>query len=350
MKKVLNYYFAAALLAACAMASCSDSGDAPEASETKVNLEVSVRSAGYNADGTLQDSDLVVNSGYVLIFDKDGGIQHVGVFDELTHKFFVTVPEGTKHMLVIANPCPAMVSDLLKKVTVPVEDGNGGFVNRDQWTTIKPTWAEFYPLLAMKENYLKWAQANKSVCQIADQSLVLKAQGDESTTVSLQIKLQNPTARLDVFARCPSGSNDANMNLKHVKLRAVNVPASMPWELTIPASEDEVSAEWKDVTGRVIKVDNVFDDWSTVTVDPTKPLGTLYTYASTDAARFEVGLWFEGQADYEWHEIDFKTLLPDYVGFEAGHLYQIYLTFYPDKFGHIYVNAWVDRTLTFVIG
>lgn len=37
-------------------------------------------------------------------------------------------------------------------------------------------------------------------------------------------------------------------------------------------------------------------------------------------------------------------------GFEAGHLYQVFITFYPDKFGHIYVNAWVDSDLTFTIG
>ena len=62
---------------------------------------------------------------------------------------------------------------------------------------------------------------------------------------------------------------------------------------------------------------------------------------------------FKGGADYDWYPIDMAELLKEsgFKGFEAGHLYQIFITVYPDKVGHIIVDPWVvSEELDFNIG
>ena len=126
--------------------------------------------------------------------------------------------------------------------------------------------------------------------------------------------------------------------------------------MTQPSVVGEIVTKFTDVSDRMTAVtteDELFDDnrWETTVVKETDPLATLYTYYSDVNARLEVGLRFKGSADYDWFPIDLKKLLDEYKGLEAGHLYQIFITVYPDKVGHIIVDPWiVPGNLEFTIG
>jgi hypothetical protein len=355
MKTNILTNIAAALSALLCLSACSSDTDAGAQGTAKINVEVSCHSRALDAAATLLSSDVKVNNAIVLFFDYKGDIEKVGEITATNSSFATTVVEGHKRMVVIANPSKEM-RDLIVKTTIEqVPDGNGGLANVEVLTCTMDKYELLYPRLGLTSSMLKSVQTSKSVCQIYDELIELVPPGEDGTTLSLDVEVKNPCARIDLFARCPSYTGDAestaNLALKNIVLRACRVPASLPWELTIPSDESNVEAETLDVADRLIKVEDVFKDWNTVKFDANAPLGSLYTYSSTKRAYLEVGLQFEGNADYEWHTVDFNECMGGtFNGFEAGHLYQVFITFYPDKFGHIYVNTWVDSDLTFTIG
>ena len=112
-------------------------------------------------------------------------------------------------------------------------------------------------------------------------------------------------------------------------------------------------ADVSDKMTPVVTENELFSDWILENVEEDSPIASLYTYYTDTNAVLEIGLLFKGSVEYDWYPIQMSELLKpgEYKGLEAGHLYQIFITIYPDKVGHKIVDPWViPSNLEFTIG
>lgn len=340
-------------------ASCSS--DEPFSSDGNGNeIVVTIEVRGSRAAADDKDSlhtDLKVHEGIVLIYDENGVYEGGEKIDPDKMKTSLRLTEGDKRIIAVANPTKALRDLLAVDCHEPIVDEFGNvktYKGDTVWRNIKPVhnlYADLLPTLSLSADYLKGVQNSSRMLLLYDN--VVNVISEDGKTGYLEIPLSYPIARVDLHARCLSSEKtrvvDAAIRLSHIS-------PWLNWNHTRPAVEGIVEAKFTDVSDRmtvVVKEDELFGDWVVGNVKENAPLATLYTYHTDTNASLEIGLRFKGGADYDWFPIDMAELLKEsgFKGLEAGHLYQIFITVYPDKVGHIIVDPWiVPKELEFTIG
>lgn len=337
------------LLAAC-------SSDEPVKAKTDIAVTIEARSPRADATESKLHDDLVLYEGIVLIYDENGIFEAAEKFDPAKKMASLRISEGEKRIVALANPPKALRDLIATDCHEPVLDEFGNpktYKGEVMYRNLKPVhnlYADLVATLKLSEEYRKSIQDSKRMLLVHDQKVTITSGDGQSCYI--EIPLSSPMARIDLHARCLSNEK------KRVADAAIRVSFISPWlnwNFTRPAELGDVTVKYTEVSDRMTVVTNendLFSNWNNTIVKEDEPLATLYTYHSDENCKLEVGLRFDGSADYDWFPIDLKELLaPSYNGLESGHLYQIFISVYPDKVGKIIVDPWVvPSNLEFTIG
>lgn len=335
----------------------SCSSDEPE--NRTAELAVTIEARGPRAEegtGSLHD-DLTLYEGIVLIYNKDGIFEAAEKFDPAKKMATLRMTDGQKRIVALANPPKALRDLIATDCHEPILDEFGNpktYMGDTLYRNLKPVhnlYSDLVATLSLSADYCKSVQNSRRMLLIHDKDVTISTEDGKSSYV--EIPLVSPMARIDLHARCLPKEKE---RVADAAIRVSYISPSLNWDMTQPSVVGDIVTKFTDVSDRMTAVtteDELFDDkhWETTVVKETDPLATLYTYYSDVNARLEVGLRFKGSADYDWFPIDLKELLDEYKGLEKGHLYQIFITVYPDKVGHIIVDPWiVPGNLEFTIG
>lgn len=343
---------------------CSSGDDPAQASEPlMVTVETRLPRSVTATDDTLH-SDLNIAHGLILIYDKNGTYEAGGNLKingdgDREGKINLVVGSGEKHIIAVANPPQALrdliVTDLPEGSVLRDEFGNPKtFKGQEIPADFEPVHQQYEDLvevLTLKKDYITSVKTSHRMLMVKDQ--VSEIEGDQFYNAYITVPLTVPMARIDLHARV---MKDEGKRVADAAIRVESVSPYLNWNLTHPAEEDSIVAPWLNVSDKMTLVDSrevIFNDtdWSKTDVKEDTPIATLYTYDTNSNARVWIGLRFEGGADYDWYPIDMAELMNgSFKGFQGGHLYQIFITLYPDKLGKIIVDPWIPSDLSFTIG
>ncbi len=356
-----KFYNIAALfcgLSALMTTGCSSSDDEPGGkSSGPIAVTLEARSPRTEDGSDKLHADLNINAGFVLVYDKDGNYETGDRFDPATQQVALYMEPGEKRIVAVINANDGFRAKIATYCNEPVLDEFGNPVlyrGKPVIRHVKPgyeTYAELAASVKLDGDCLNGVQDSRSMVLIHDKTVTVADNEDKTDTIDLP--LSAPIARVDLHARCLPAEKSRVVD---AAIRVAHASPLLNWDFTRPAEETEVVAKFTDISDKMTAVteeDELFGDWVVENVKEDTPLATLYTYHTDTNARLEVGLRFKGSADYDWYPLDMPELMkPDiFKGLEAGHLYQIFITVYPDKVGHIIVDPWIIPTsLDFTIG
>lgn len=335
---------------------CSSSDEPAVKASGPVAVTIEARSPRGEDDANKLHADLEISEGIVLIYDKNGNYETGDKIDPAKKKLSVHVEPGEKRIVAIINPTVEFRSKIATYCDEYVYDEYGNQVTYKGEPVkryIKPvhdTYAALASSITLDSNCLKGVQDSRKMLLIHNKTVVIE--DNEDKTDSVELPLSAPIARVDLHARCLPAEKSRVVD---AAIRVTHASPSLNWDFTRPPEETVVLAPFTNISDKMTLVtedDELFGDWVAENVKEDTPLATLYTYHTDTNARLEVGLRFKGSADYDWYPLDMPELMkPDnYKGLEAGHLYQIFITVYPDKVGHIIVEPWEPSSFDFTIG
>ena len=354
------------LAAACGipvMMLCSCQNDSPkDVNDGGVLVTFQTRSPrAVDADGSTLNEDLTIHEGMILVYNEKGIYEGGDKIDPASKQVALRLPAGKKRIVAVANPSEAMRNVIAEYKREPIRDelGNVKTYKGDTiWTNIKPKHSEYNTLagaLSLSKDYLDKVQQSRRKFMVYD-SIVNLDNEDVTVTTYKELRMIAPIARVDLHARVLVNEQENDKNrVQDAAIRVSNTSASLKWDLSRPDTKtDTVIASFKGISDKMTIAttrDEIFGDWVMENVKEDSPIASLYTYHTGVQAKLEIGLRFEGGADYDWYEIDMAELLGEsYKGLEAGHLYQLFITIYPDRLGKIIVDAWIPSNLDFTIG
>lgn len=349
-------------ISALVLTGCSDGEDAVKVSEPlMVTVETRLPRSVTATDDTLH-SDLNIAHGLILIYDEHGTYEAGGKLKingdgDREGKINLVVSPGEKHIIAVANP-PQALRDLIATDVEPgpIRDEFGNpktYKGEPIIVDIKPVHLQYDDLkeaLKLTKDYITSVKTTHRMLMVQDQ--VSEIEGDQFLNAYVTVPLTVPMARIDLHARC---MEEEKARVADAAIRVEHVSPYLNWDLTHPAEEDSIVAPWLNISEKMTLVadrEEIFGDWTNTKVQEDAPIATLYTYNTDANVRIWVGLRFDGGADYEWYPIDMPELMypSSFRGFQSGHLYQIFITVYPDRVGKIIVDPWIPSDLSFTIG
>lgn len=351
-------------ISALVLTGCSSGEEVSPSSEpVMVTIETRLPRSVTSADDTLH-SDLNITHGLILIYDKNGTYEAGGKLKingdgDREGKISLVVGSGEKHIICVANP-PKEFRDLIATDVDPAAPILDEFGNPKTYkgetilVDIEPVHRQYEDLvktLTLKKDYITSVKTTHRMLMVKDETVEIE--GDQFLNAYVALELIVPMARIDLHARV---MKDEGKRVADAAIRVESVSPYLNWDLTHPADQDSVMAPWLGISDKMTLVDDrevIFNDtdWSKTDVKEDAPIATLYTYDTNSNARVWIGLRFEGGADFDWYPIDMAELMNgSFKGFQRGHLYQIFITLYPDKLGKIIVDPWIPSDLSFVIG
>ncbi|MDE6344605.1 MAG: hypothetical protein K2L69_07695 [Muribaculaceae bacterium] len=350
-------------ISALALTGCaSEDGPAPVSEPVMVSIETRVPRSVTEKDDTLH-SDLNITNGIILIYDENGTYEAgdklvINGNGDREGKTSLVVSPGKKHIICVANPPKAfrdlIATDTDKPTPILDEFGNAKTYRGDTiWVNITPVHKQYEDLvktLSLTKDYVKSVTSTHRMLMVKDQESEIV--GDQFLNAYVTVPLTVPMARVDLHARCMS---EEKARVADAAIRVEHVSPYLNWDLTHPAEEDSIISPWRGISDKMTLVssrDEIFGDWSNTEVQEDAPIATLYTYNTDSNVRIWVGLRFEGGADFEWYPIDMAELMlpSSFKGLLSGHLYQIFISVYPDRIGKIIVDPWLPSDLSFTIG
>lgn len=362
LQKLHDILIVAGGIMATMLTACSS--EEPLAEEPKGDLFVTIEArsprAGEDATSDVH-SDLTLQEGIVLIYDENGVYEGGDRIDPDKRVASLRIPEGKKRIVVLANAPKILRDRVAIDCHTPITDEYGNvktYKGDTVWSNIKPVYryyAELKSSLSFSDKVLQSVQSSHRMVLIHDNIVNVAADEEDSKTSYVEIPLAPPMARVDLHARClPSETS----RIAGAAIRVSKAYTKLNWNLSYPNDEttNTVTVEFSDVSDKmtpVVTENELFSDWILENVKEDSPIASLYTYYTDANAVLEIGLLFKGSVEYDWYPIEMSELLKpgEYKGLEAGHLYQIFITIYPDKVGHIIVDPWVvPSNLEFTIG
>lgn len=352
-------------ISALALTGCaSEDGPAPASEPVMVMVETRVPRSVTEKDDTIH-SDLNITNGIILIYDENGTYEagdklKINGDGDREGKTSLVVSPGKKHIICVANPPKEfralIATDTDKPTPILDEFGNAKtYKGQTILVNIKPVHQQYEDLvktLKLTKDYVKSVTSTHRMLMVQDQ--VTEIEGDQFLNAYVTVPLTVPMARIDLHARCVK---EEKGRVADAAIRVEHVSPYLNWDLTHPAEEDFIISPWHDISDKMTIVDSrevIFKDtdWSQTKVQEDAPIATLYTYNTDSNVRVWVGLRFKGGADYEWYPIDMAELMKpsSFRGLLQGHIYQIFISIYPDRVGKIIVDPWLPSDLSFTIG
>ena len=332
------------------------SSEMPDDADEMIAVTLATRAPSASDDDGLH-ADLAINDGVILIYDRDGNYETGAVIDADRKMTSVVVSKGKKRIVAVINPSKDFRSLIAEDCHERVLDEFGNpkvFNGVELWRDIKPVYEKYSDLsenITFSEDCLKAVRNSGRMLLVHDKEVLIDS--DDDSDVYIELPLTVPMSRVDLHARVLPAEQKRVVD---AALRVSHISPSLKWDLTRPPVEGTVEEKYTGISDRMTLVtseDELFGDWVMANVKENLPIARLYTYATDTNVRLEIGLRFDGSVDYDWYPVDMAELMkPDiFRGLESGHLYQIFITVYPDKVGHIIVDPWIVPTnLIFTIG
>lgn len=338
---------------------CSSTDEPSQTRPDKIAVTIMARSPRAGESGSTLHDDLEIHEGIVLIYDKNGNYEAGEKIDPAKKTLSTHIAPGEKRIVAVINPTAEFRAMFAKDCFEQVVDEFGNpvtYKGEPVWRNIKPVHDTYTGLAASLElgaDCLKAIQTNRKMLLLYNGIMDVQPDAEDSETAYVELQLGAPIARVDLHARCIAEEKE---RVEDAAIRVSKVSPSLSWDFNRSVENTtDLVAKFTGISEKMTAVseDELFGDWIMEHVKEDAPLATLYTYHTDTNARLEVGLRFKGSADYDWFPLDMSELMkPEtYKGLEAGHLYQIFITVYPDKVGHIIVKPWiVPQSLNFTIG